>query len=181
MSLCNDSKWYEWAVEKYESGCLVLDTEATGCSIKTDDVIDVALVAFPSGEVVFQSLVRPAQSISRFAMEVHGISYNMLRDQPVLEDVWDKISSIIEGKNILAYNSNFDFNILKNNCLRRSLSFPDAEWECLMKAYKGYKLESKYTSLANACQELSVKAGSHRAVSDALAAARVLYRMCQRY
>ena len=79
----------------------------------------------------------------------------------------------------MAYNAAFDKKSLQATIQFWGNDLPESNWQCIMQAYKRYRGYDKPVKLAKACQEMNVRAGTHRAKEDALAAARVLYRMAQ--
>ncbi len=177
--ICQNLKIHELAKHWYAETCLIIDTEATGG--KDSELIDLAIVEFPTGKVLYESFVYTDKEMNYFAQQVHGIESHQLINAPSFSQVCEEVFPIIQNKNIFAYNTSYDKRIFLGFAAKLELEIPDANWHCLMQMYKQYKNAKKVCSLTQACEELNVQSGTHRAKSDALAAARVLYRMYQQY
>lgn len=157
-----------------EENVLVLDLETTGVS-RNDEFIEIAVVEGLTGKVLIDTLVRPTCLIHPAAYKVHGISYEHLMYAPYIEDVAFNIYKILDGRVVAAFNSNFDKRLLEQTFNKQSLRLPNIKaWHCLMEMSS--KLFGK-KSLTDICRELKIKGGEHTAVSDALAAARLFYKL----
>lgn len=155
-----------------------LDTETTGSSAD-DEVIELGIVKASDGSVVIDQKYRPSKKIEIGAFKVHGISDGQLAGMPRIADEWMDIYPLLDGITCIAWNASFDSRLLTQTIRKYSLDEPRIEWICAMNLYKQFRQLPKNPKLTDACQALGVKAGNHRAVNDALAAARVLYRMAE--
>lgn len=165
----------------YDLGAVVIDTESTGGSV-IDEVIEIGIVRAKDGELLYHSRVKPSiTKMNYYAQKVHGITMEELVDEPILTDIWDDIAPILAEFPVFAYNHTADKRFIKQSVDAYSIELPDIKWQCIMKAYSEYTNRPHGINLTQACRELDIEAGSHTAVSDALAAARVLYRMWQKY
>lgn len=173
----------EWARElRANPNAVVIDTESCGGSTN-DEIIALAVVRLHNGEELFNSLLRPNDDVkfNWHATQVHGITKKHLANAPQLPDVWDKVYPLLHENVVLAYNFSSDKRMLHQTIEKHSLDIPDISWQCIMKAYKKFTLRSANTNLTQACAEMKVKAGTHDALDDALAAARIVYRIEQNY
>lgn len=97
---------------------LIADTETTGLSfIDGDRVIEVALVEYVDGKPTgdsFYTLLNPERLIPKDATEVHGITDEAVRDQPLFRNVADGFLEYIKGARIVAHNAPFDVGMLNN-------------------------------------------------------------------
>lgn len=169
-----------WAQKAHDEGWLTVDTETTGGS-KEDEVIDIGIVVAGTGEVLFDSLLQPMVRVHPRAYEVHGIAERQLITAPRLGDVFEELFNILDGATIIAYNASFDERLMRQTFEKHQLPTPDMTFVCAMHEYKRYTYRPKVTSLTTACAELNAAPGTHRALTDALAANRVVYRMAQSY
>ena len=93
---------------------LVLDLETTG--LITDvmpEVIEISIVDYETGMIVFDSLVKPKQKICRFIRELtgitnemasNGISIDLLKKQ--LSKIWERFNDVVLiGHNIRGFDS----------------------------------------------------------------------------
>ena len=87
-------------------------------------ICQVGLVRVENGEVVhkLEQLVRPPKNnYFHGNVKVHGIRPEDTKDAPTFDVVWhDQMKRYIEDEIVVAHNSNFDVN-----CLRNTLAFYD--------------------------------------------------------
>lgn len=155
-----------------------LDTETTGAAAE-DEVIELGIVRATSGEVVVDQQFKPSKKVELGAFKVHGISDAQLAGKPLLADMWMDLYPLLDGATCIAWNASFDSRLLIQTVRKYSLDEPRIEWICVMTLYKQFRQLPKNCKLEDACRAMKVKPGNHRAVNDALAAARVLYRMAE--
>ncbi len=87
---------------------LYLDTETTGFSPAAGDaVVEIAIVN-DLGRSVIDTLVNPRRTIPWQARNIHGISDDMVRGKPTLDQLLPRILEIIAGEQVVIYNSAFD-------------------------------------------------------------------------
>ena len=173
----------DWAEQMVKNtSTLVLDTESCGGSAN-DEIISLAIVRLHNGEIVFNSLLKPSTDVkfNWYATQVHGIQEEMLQDSPMLKDLYPEVYEILHNQTVLAFNYSADKRMIEQTMRKQSLIMPKINWHCIMKAYKHFSQNGSVTNLTAACKEVNVKAGNHDAVEDALAAARVVHRISQRY
>lgn len=155
---------------------LALDTETTG-SGADDEVIELGVVRALDGEVLFDGQFKPSKNIEPGAFMVHRIADEELANKPRVAEVWDELFSLLDRVTCVAWNAAYDSRLLANTARKYALPEPRVEWVCVMKLYREFRALPKNCKLEDACRALGVRRGNHRAVNDALAAARVLYRM----
>lgn len=172
-----NQKIREWIRNNYKNA-VVIDTETTGIS-KTDEVIQLAVVNAADGSVILNRYFRPTTSIHPQAYAVHNLSLKFLSGMSRFADEYDSIRNALSSKVTLTYNSAFDKRMLDQTCEMYGLPKINTEWNCIMQMYSKYFGISKKVKLRDACANFNVAPGNHDAVEDALAAARVLYRMRQ--
>jgi DNA polymerase-3 subunit epsilon len=159
-----------------------LDTETTGFG-KQAEIVDIAVVG-ATGQVLFESLVRPTRPIPVDAIAVHGITNADVKDAPEWCDVYDEVQSILAGRRIVVYNVTFDKQMVTQACRQYALPAPEADWECAMKRYAGFhgswdpgKRWYKFQKLERAVLTFGAEPGGHRAAADALACRAVVLGM----
>ena len=160
---------------------LVLDTETTSL---TGEVIELAIVDH-SGTVVFDQLIRPAyHRIIEAAQQKHGISMLMVAGHPYFKQVWPIIATIIDGKQLIAYNDEFDRGRLQESARVNGLSFPTYKWFCMMRAYAEHVggPGGSWIKLETACRLEQVQlTNAHRARGDALATYQLIRALAEEY
>lgn len=97
---------------------LIADTETTGLSfIDGDRVIEVALVEYVNGQPTgdsFYTLLNPERLIPKDATEVHGITDEAVKNQPLFRNVAQGFIDYIKDARIVAHNAPFDVGMLNN-------------------------------------------------------------------
>jgi DNA polymerase-3 subunit epsilon len=157
---------------------LAVDTETTGSS-NDDEVIELGIVRASDGEVIIDQQFRPMKKVEFGAFRVHGIGDAQLAGKPSIREMWHDLYPVLDGLTCVAWNSSFDSRMLVNTIRKYGLDEPRIEWVCVMNLYKQFRQLPKPCKLEDACRALKVRTGNHRALNDALAAARVLYRMAE--
>lgn len=95
---------------------IVFDTETTGLTPLTGDrVVEIGGVELinhiPTGRK-FHKYVNPERSMPTEAFAVHGISDDMLRDQPRFAEIADEMLEFFEDAVLIAHNASFDMQFL---------------------------------------------------------------------
>lgn len=95
---------------------IVLDTETTGLAVQDGHrIIEIGCVEIAnrriSGKTLHQYL-DPERDIDEGAMQVHGLTLEMLQGKPRFEDVADEFLEFVKGADILIHNASFDVGFL---------------------------------------------------------------------
>ncbi len=177
------AKSIAWAIEAARDPRVVyLDTETTGFGPRAE-IVDIGVVD-ASGQVIFESLVRPEQSIPREVIAIHGITDADVRDAPRWDELYEKLGPVLKDRRILVYNVTFDRQMVNQSCQRYALPEAEADWECAMKRYAGFagnwdprKRWFSFVKLEHAVRAFNALPGGHRAVADAIACRAVVMGM----
>jgi inhibitor of KinA sporulation pathway (predicted exonuclease) len=163
----------------------VLDLETDGIG-KAAQVLDVAVVD-QDGVPLFGTLIRPPD-VARLedeegkqARAANGITVEMVRDAPSLQDVWPRLVAVLTEPDtgiLAAFNGDFDFRIIRNAAAREDVQVPALSGLCLMKLATAYFERDFYLSL----DEAGILAGmartaeemAHRALGDVRYTARII-------
>jgi DNA polymerase-3 subunit epsilon len=152
------------------------DLETTGLDPKEDAIIALGAVHLLGSRVlrheVFEALVDPGRPIPKASTEVHGLTWEMLKGKPKLEEVLPAFRAFLEGSVLVAHNGAFDMAFLRkvgidqpplvDTLLLAHLLFPDL---------KDHRLE-------RLAERFGVPVlGRHTALGDALMTAEVYARM----
>jgi DNA polymerase-3 subunit epsilon len=158
---------------------LILDTETTGLDPKLGHrVIEIAAVEVVDRRLTGRSVhfyVNPEREIDGGATDVHGLTWEMLRDKPRFADIAGEFIDFARGARWVIHNAAFD------------LAFLDAELELLQLSSTAGICESVIDTLALAreqfpgkknsldalCERFAV-ANAHRTLHGALLDARLL-------
>ena len=167
----------QWAQDIIKQHPLLLDTETTGLDLGRDEIVEIALVEL-DGTVLLNTLVQCRGTIPEDATEIHGITNEMLQDQPTFPEMWQQLCSYI-SRPLVIYNAAYDVPMLAYGALRYGLRMSHPDAHCLMCRYTEYSIGTtgSYQSLGMACQAFDIETGNHRALSDAQTARQVLLRL----
>lgn len=103
------------------------DVEATGLNVVRDRIVQIAIIKYKKkggDPEEYTTLINPGIPISEEALAVHGITPQMLSNQPTFAQVADKIFEFIGNADLGGYNSNrFDVPILMEEFARVGIEF----------------------------------------------------------
>lgn len=177
----------QWARDLLElRNFYVLDTETTGFN-KTDEIVQIGVVD-KYGEVVLNSLVRPTIPCPKEATAVHGITNEQLASAPPLDELYARISGILAGETIIAYNMDFDWRLIQQSfAVYQIPMFRPKKRDCAMKKYAQYrgvvtrgKPDYKWFKLSEAAAHEKIPVmNAHDAVGDVLMTLRLIERMAK--
>lgn len=176
-----------------DANALILDTETTGLDDDAE-VVELAVIDC-AGTVLLDTLVRPSGPVPAEAAAIHGITDAMLADVPTWPEIHDRFCRLIAGRQVIAYNADFDVRLIEQTARRYRESIPDlvpldqvATFSCAMLAYADFygewsaeKGRYRWQKLANAAQQQSVMVeNAHRALGDCLMTLGIIRAMsCQ--
>jgi DNA polymerase III subunit epsilon len=169
-------KWAKKVFSNADHWC-ILDIETTGID---DDaqVVEIAIVDL-SGKPLLNTLVRPAEvEISPDARTLHGITADEVNNAPTFAEVYLDLEGQLKEKQIIAYNSDFDFRVINHCCIFFELPLLDLDCsgECLMRRYTAWCGEWSNYYKNYRWQRLD---GGHRALSDCQKALEYLRKMAE--
>lgn len=153
-----------------------IDFETSGKGGNSACAIGMARVE--DGQVVdsFYRLIRPPSSRVLFTY-VHGLTWNMLKDQPTFPELWEEMHAFMDGARwLLAHNAPFDRRVLVASCEAHGLDAPNTPFLCTLKgARRTLPIPSK--GLDAVCAHYGIALTHHHAESDARAAAEIYLRL----
>ena len=162
----------------------VIDVETTG-STKADRVIEVAVVLFDAfyetePRVALSSFVDPCgQPVHWKAFETHGIRTSQLRGAPRWEQLWPRVLAALEGAASCGYGLYADLRYLRQEaeiCGLQAGPIPHYD-DTIDPLRVVRRIDVKPWTLFGATDRRGIEPGEHRAESDALATARLLYTL----
>ena len=102
------------------------DLETTGTAIAKDRIVEMAVLkVHPNGTREMKEWrVNPEQPIPLEASNVHGITDEMVANEPTFKELSKEIYSYIKGCDLAGYNSDrFDIPLLVEELLRAEIPF----------------------------------------------------------
>lgn len=93
---------------------IAFDVETTGTVPGVDTIIEIGAVRFVDGMVdaVFSTLIDPLRPIPPGASQVNGISDEMVRGKPLIQDLLDPLADFCGDDIMVAHNAPFDAQFL---------------------------------------------------------------------
>ena len=153
----------------------ILDIETTGGNPRYERITEIAVFIHDGEKVVdeYQTLIHPERSIPAFISELTGITNEMVASAPKFYEIAKVLIELTEGKVIIAHNSSFDYNFIKQEYKNLGYDFK-RKTLCTVRLSRKLLPGKKSYSLGKICNELGIKInGRHRAGGDALATVKL--------
>ena len=102
------------------------DLETTGINIATDRIVEIAILkVFPNGNKESHTWrVNPEMKIPAVVTAIHGISDEMVANEPTFKELAQKVYALIKDSDLGGFNSNrFDIPLLAEEMLRAEIDF----------------------------------------------------------
>ncbi|WP_088105127.1 PolC-type DNA polymerase III [Halalkalibacter urbisdiaboli] len=163
-----------------EDEYVVFDVETTGLSAVYNTIIELAAVKVKGGEIIdrFESFADPHEPLSNTIIELTGITDDMLKGQPEVEEVLKKFRDFVGDSILVAHNASFDMGFL--NVGYQKIGLGEAENPVIDTLELGRFLypELKNHRLNTLCKKFDIELVSHhRAIYDAEATGYLLWKM----
>jgi len=142
---------------------------------RRDSACAVALVRVECDRIARREvrLIRPPRREFVFT-HIHGVSWEMVADQPSFAEVWPELAEMLRGAAFLAaHNAPFDRGVLNACCRAAGLEPPDLEFVCTL-ALSRRLWDLRSHALPSVCRHLGIPLRHHDPASDAEACARIL-------
>jgi predicted DnaQ family exonuclease/DinG family helicase len=103
---------------------VAIDLETTGLDASKDVIIEIGAVRFSDHRIddEFSTLINPGRHIPDFITQLTGISDEMVRQAPHLQDVLEELETFVGDSTVLGHNVRFDLGFLQKH---RILQFND--------------------------------------------------------
>lgn len=105
---------------------VILDTETTGLEVeKGHRIIEIGCVELVNRRRTghtFHRYLNPERQIDEAAIEVHGLTAEMLSDKPLFADVAEELLEFIGGAELVIHNAEFDAGFLDQELKLASLA-----------------------------------------------------------
>lgn len=146
----------------------VLDIETTGLSYHTDEIIEISGLKVRNNAITdeFNTLLNPSKTIGGFITYLTGITNDMVKNAPKIEEILPDFVKFIGSDVILGHNVRFDLNFIQENLENCGFNRINNSYiDTMILARRYCKLKSH--SLKNLAQHYEVNiAGHHRALND---------------
>jgi DNA polymerase-3 subunit epsilon len=172
----------EWAKERLaDASTVIIDTETTGLPSKDPDT-EVCQLAITDvkGRPLFSMLVKPNKPMSDEVIAIHGITNEQVQNQPVFSQVAKMVAFVLENKQVVCWNSDFDVKLLWSLFKKYDQDLPKiAGASCAMDKYSEWVGEWNTKKDGFKWQRLPALSGmpAHDAFADCLSTIKAMEMM----
>ena len=160
----------------------VFDTETTGLEPSAgDEIISIGAVRIVNGRLLwqetFEQLIDPKRPITALSQTIHGISQDMLRGQPTIEQVLPQFHAYCDETVLVGHNAAFDMRFLELKQAQTAIRFTQPLLDTLLLSEVLHSHQGSH-ALEAIAERLGVTVvARHNALGDALVTAEVFLRM----
>lgn len=161
----------------------VFDLETTGFNPDSDSIIEIGAVKICDGMLseTFSTLVDPKIPLPEKIIKITHIEDRMLRGQPFLDDVMPDFYKFISGTVMVGQNVQFDYGFISSKGKAYKMYFDNEMFDTLALARKYLPGLRKY-SLDALVKHFGIdNDNAHRALSDAVATAKVFIELVKNF
>lgn len=167
---------------EHGEGWVVVDVETSGFRPGHARVLSVAALALDGSGNVERSVVSLLNpGVDPGPTHVHGITAEMLEDQPVFGDIAGDLAELMHGRTLVAHNAAFDYSFLTAEAETAGVVLPVDTVMCTVELGRRLELGLENLRLETLARHWDVpQTRAHDAFDDALVLSRVLQPALQR-
>ena len=160
----------------------VFDTETTGLNpAGGDEIIQIGAVRIVNGKILaqecFDQLVDPKRPIPRASIPIHGITPDMVKDQPTIDEVLPAFHAFSEETVLVAHNAAFDMKCLEVKQDQTGVVFDQPVLDTLLLSALVQENQERH-NLDDLAERFGLNIlGRHTAIGDAMVTAEILLRL----
>ena len=162
---------------------IALDVETTGLDVKKEKITELAMIKVVNDRAVdrFLALVNPGRPINAYVSALTGITDEMVKDAPAIEEVIGPALDFAGDLPLLGHNLMFDYRFIKKAAVNNGREFEHMGVDTL-RLCRLFMGEDQKKNLAGACAFYHVpQPEAHRAQADADSAHRLFQALKSRY
>lgn len=166
---------------------VVMDMEMTGLSPYKDKIIEIGAIKTIEGEVVeeFQTLINPNINISEKITDITGISNEMVKGKPFIDEILQDFIHFIGKSVIIGHNLVFDYSFLMqaiyNNKMNEKCEISRLGIDTLKIARKVLSSDEEKTLGALSKKYNIYDDNYHRALNDAYMTMKLYKILCEEF
>ncbi|MFH1715573.1 MAG: single-stranded-DNA-specific exonuclease RecJ [Elusimicrobiota bacterium] len=160
----------------FQKELVVIDTETTGSNPNNNELIEIGAVKIVNGVVkdTFSSLIKPENKIPDNVINIHGITDEMCKNAPYMEEVIPKFDKFLGDAILVFHSAQFDLGFLQKEYKKhlnkkiKNQVIDTLEMSRMM--YPGIR-----HNLGKLAESFCIEHGGlHRALADAMVTASIL-------
>ena len=166
---------------------VAFDTETTGLSAAQGRIVEIAAIKFDlNGNIreEFSQLVNPETEIPEEAVNVHGITNDMLTGMPTIAEVLPRFIAFFAGDDniLVAQNSLFDIGFVNHEAIRCDVKLPrNTILDQIQLTRRAFPDLPTY-SLEKTCRRFDlVDTQSHRAMADSILVMKLFHHCLKKF
>ncbi|SDJ01165.1 PolC-type DNA polymerase III [Salimicrobium halophilum] len=162
---------------------IVFDVETTGLSAVYDKIIELAAVKVKEGEIMdrFESFANPHQPLSETTVELTGITDDMVKDAPEIDEVLKDFKEWTADDILVAHNASFDMGFLNTGYESVGLEKSTNPVIDTLELARFLLPELKNHRLNTLCKKFDIELTQHhRAIYDAEATGYLLWKLIKK-
>ena len=160
------------------------DLETTGVNVSSDRIVEISILKiFPNGNKESKTwLVNPGVPIPLEASNIHGITNDIVKNEPLFKMIASDIKSMINNCDLAGFNSNkFDIPLLAEELLRSEIDFSLDNVSTIDVQNIFHKMEQRTLSAAYQFYCGKSLDNAHSSKADTLATFEVLESQIEKY
>ena len=160
------------------------DLETTGVNVSSDRIVEISILKiFPNGNKESKTwLVNPGVPIPLEASNIHGITNDIIKNEPLFKMIASDIKSMINNCDLAGFNSNkFDIPLLAEELLRSEIDFSLDNVATIDVQNIFHKMEQRTLSAAYQFYCGKSLDNAHSSKADTLATYEVLESQIEKY
>lgn len=167
-------------IELEDASYVVFDVETTGLSAVYDTIIELAAVRVQEGEIVdrFESFANPHHPLSETTINLTGITDDMLKDAPEVEDMLKDFAEWMGGDVLVAHNATFDIGFINQGFEKIGLEKVENPIIDTLELARFLLPQLKNHRLNTLCKHFNIELTQHhRAIYDAEATGHLTWKL----
>lgn len=157
---------------------VIFDLETTGLSSNKDKITEIGAVKIRNGEIIdsFSAFVNPQIHIPEFITKLTGITDEMVKDAPPIEEMLPQFLDFIKDAPVAAHNASFDMGFIKHNAKAIGIDIQNTVIDTLQLCrYMFPELSSHKLNIVTKHLGIELE-NHHRAVDDSKATGEILIK-----
>ncbi|MFA5676243.1 MAG: PolC-type DNA polymerase III [Christensenellales bacterium] len=163
--------------ESFEDEYVVFDIETTGLNPNSCGITEIGAVRLIKGEITdtFSTFVNPGMPISPQITDLTGITDEMVKDAPRVDEALRMFKEFAGDKPLAAHNASFDLSFIEKYGEDSGISFENERLDTLWLIKRMFPDHKSY-SLGKLAADFGISFKHHRALNDAECTAKLMIK-----